>query len=165
MFLIYIPEIAAFLKATLFCNKKKKGTTNDSFCKQNDVFAGLVKVIIFFSQTEPLIKVGQNDLHYTHYMAKLIRSYHSIIKNVLNFQVSMLCPFQTLSAVTKVIVIAVLPMVSPVNLVIITTSFWLYKRFRRSVPVISRNALIEKELTFSSGVLMISNIIRSNGQQ
>ena len=84
---MYLPEITVCLKNTVYWkrNKAEGNKTSDS----NQVIAGMIKVVFFFSQIETLI----NKLP-KYYLLHLITNARTISRDVLNFQVYYIMSFQ-----------------------------------------------------------------------
>ena len=113
-FLMYLSEISSIVKRVFSWRKLNKRTelnssnahsqtasvTLNNTSKQTFVFPGLIKVMFFFFQTEPLIRVGQTPLlrHRFLHVAQTLSTFYA---DVINFKISTLCPFKIASPVVS----------------------------------------------------------------
>ena len=145
-FLMYLSEVSSILKKMFSWRKFNKQTELDGSSAQsqtasvglnntseeNFVFSGLIKVIFFFFQTEPLIRIGQSPSrkHKFLHMAETLRSLYT---NAMNFQISTFCPFKIVSPVVSHVLSAGFPFLLLTLLGLLSIGFFTVKTFKRSV--------------------------------
>ena len=160
-FLLYLSEISSILKKVLSWKKLNKQTelegssaqsqtasvSLNNTLKENFVFSGLIKVIFFFFQTEPLIRVGQSpsSRHRFLHMAETLRTFYT---NAINFQISTFCPFKIVSPVVNHVLSAGFPFLLLALLGLLSIGFFTVKTFKRSVFRGNNNQLMNTATTF-----------------
>ena len=142
LFLMYLPEISKFANTAVYWKKKNNLQSSRTNSDSNTAVAGLLKVIFFFSQIEPLLKTEQYIdpvVKYNHSFIRMTNEFRSALAAVLNFQVTMSCPTKTLTAITKAAFRAAFPLISLIVLAILLTAFWLVKFVKTLMPKHSSN--------------------------
>ena len=160
--LMYLNEISCVLKKIVSCRRKETITTrtenlassgavhvhvNESF-----VFSGLIEVIFFFAQGEPLIRIDRDDFIENQYI-NLARTYTSTAANVLNFQLSLSCPFRFITSVMSRILAAGFPFILLVLLGVIAVFFYSIHYFRKVVLKINVNYAAINDFKFKARLM------------
>ena len=121
--------------------------TSDS----SNAVAGLIKVVFFFSQIYPLLRLEQNtsgSFEYSYSFIHMTSEIQSIFSAFLNFQARIFRHFKTLTAVTKTAVLAAFPMVSITILGMLLISYWISKVMKKSVLKLYPNNTRQRESMF-----------------
>ena len=130
LFLMYLPEVAVFVKTSVYCVIEKCLRNSESTGENSYTMAGLIKVIFFFSQIEPLVKLEQSTGTVSrsgHNFIDMTRQAQHVFTAILNFQMSISCPFKGLTAITRTAVIAAFPLVSLLVLALLLILYWTTK--------------------------------------
>ena len=141
---MYISELAASLKKLIPWNKtvsnntvtddtQKMGhrTHRKNACKGGH-YSSLMKIIFFFGQIEPLIRINQNTSHKSYFfdVTKSLRSFYT---DLLNFKLSISCPFKNISPVLNQALAGAFPILLIILLGVFNIFYSISIHFRRSV--------------------------------
>ena len=160
-FLMYLSEISSKLKKVLSWRILNKQTELDGSSAQSQtasvglnntsekkfVFSGLIKVIFFFFQAEPLIRVGQSPSH-RHKFLHMTRTLRSFYTNAINFQIITFCPFKIVSPVVSHVLSTAFPFLLLMLLGLLSIGFFTFKTFKRSIFRGNPNQSLNTATTF-----------------
>ena len=160
-FLMYLSEISSILRKVFLWRKLNKQTELDGSSAQsqtasvglnntseeNFVFSGLIKVIFFFFQAEPLIRVGQSPSH-RHTFLHMTGTLRSFYTNAINFQIITFCPFKIVSPVVSHVLSAAFPFLLLTILGLLSIGLFTVKTFKRSIFRGNHNQSINTATTF-----------------
>ena len=160
-FPMYLSEISSILKKVFSWRNLNKQTELDgssaqsqtasvglsNTSKENFVFSGMLKVIFFFFQAEPLIRVGQSPSrrHKFLHMTGTLRSFYT---NAINFQIITFCPFKIVSPVVSHVLSAGFPFLLLTLLGLLSVGLFTVKTFKRSLVRGNHNQSINTATTF-----------------
>ena len=148
IFLMYLPEISNFIKTIVYWKKGNNPNGSNTVADKNYALAALIKVIFFFSQMEPLLKIEQNtgaSLKHSKRFIQMAYQFKSILTAALNFQISISCPFKTLTAVTKTAVHACFPVVALLVLASLLITLCMVKFVKKAVHRVTENNVWQRE--------------------
>ena len=158
-FLMYLQEISCILKKLLSWKREEVNKTlnenrdtskianGKSRMEVNEdcVFSGLIKVIFFFAQIEPMIRIDSNTL-ITNYCISMAKSITSTASNILNFQISVFCAFKTATPIMNKVLAITFPIILLVILGIVTSTFYFIRFARKQL---SRIVIADNNLNFN----------------
>ena len=163
LLLMYLPEIVKFVKFILWWKKKKNSISSNETKEDTYTMAGLIKVIFFISQIEPLLKAEQNtDIATSNgqSLLQVTKYLRSVITAILNFHVILSCPFKTLTTVMKTIILAAFPLVSLLILALLLILFWVVKFVKsKLLKAISNNFNEKKSVFLARSISCFVNLI------
>ena len=151
IFLMHFSEIACVVKR-MFCGKKKilsrvldddgsvqiQNTHLRKNPNQTFVFSSLIKVVFFFFQIEPLVRVEQNTSNKSKFF-HMAQTFHSIYSAILNFQLGFSCPLKVESPVINRLLFTSFPILLLIILGMISICHSIIKLFKKSTVNMTEN--------------------------